>query len=372
MAKILARVCVRIDGINMKRVDKRGAGVDLGAVPWRVLNVSDQPLQLKLCLSGGQSFRWKYKEESDEWTGIVRGSVFKLKETKDGLLYQVLGSVHSTKPDSKVTRNATGIPNTQTEDERHESILKKYFRLDVDLKSLYEDWSKKDSIFKAAADKFYGVRMLAQEPVENLFSFICSQNNHITRISSMIEKLCSTYGQRICEDGEIIYYSFPSVDSLSSVEVESNLRELGFGYRAKFIQKSAAQIQEWGENEWFESLMKKPYKEAKSELIKLPGVGPKVADCICLMSLNHLEAVPVDTHVYQIAANLYLKHLKGRKSVTDAVYNEIGDHFRDMYGPLAGWAHTVLFCADLKKFEESGSKRISDETNKKTKRKKSN
>lgn len=110
------------------------------------------------------------------------------------------------------------------------------------------------------------------------------------------------------------------------------------------------------------------------------------------MSLNHLEAVPVDTHVYQIAANLYLKHLKGRKSVTDAIYNEIGDYFRNMYGPLAGWAHTVsfdffyispvglfltvynlqvLFCADLKKFEESGSKRISDDTNKKAKKKKS-
>lgn len=59
--------------------------------------------------------------------------------------------------------------------------------------------------------------------------------------------------------------------------MESNLRELGFGYRAKFIQKSAAQIQEWGENQWFESLMKKPYKEAKLELIKLPGVGPKVS-----------------------------------------------------------------------------------------------
>lgn len=84
-----------------------------------------------------------------------------------------------------------------------------------------------------------------------------------------------------------------------------------------------------------------PYKEAKKELIKLPGIGPKVADCICLMSLNHLEAVPVDTHVYQIAANLYLKHLKGRKSITDSVYNEIGDHFRNLYGPLAGWAHTV-------------------------------
>lgn len=59
------------------------------------------------------------------------------------------------------------------------------------------------------------------------------------------------------------------------------------------------------------------------------------------MSLNHLESVPVDTHVYQIAANNYLPHLKGKKSVTANMYAEIGDHFRNLYGPLAGWAHTV-------------------------------
>lgn len=105
-------------------------------------------------------------------------------------MYQVLGSLHSTKSNLKISgRNVTEIQNTQSEDEHHESILKKYFRMDMDLKSLYEDWSKKDSIFKAAADKFYGVRMLAQEPVENLFSFICSQNNHITRFSLMIIEL---------------------------------------------------------------------------------------------------------------------------------------------------------------------------------------
>lgn len=66
-----------------------------------------------------------------------------------------------------------------------------------------------------------------------------------------------------------------------------------------------------------------------------------MADCICLMSLNHLEAVPVDTHVYQIAAQNYLPHLRGKKNVTEKMYIEIGDYFRNMYGDLAGWAHTV-------------------------------
>jgi N-glycosylase/DNA lyase len=67
----------------------------------------------------------------------------------------------------------------------------------------------------------------------------------------------------------------------------------------------------------------------------------QVADCICLMSLGHLEAIPVDTHIYQVAVQRYLPHLGGRKTVTDKVYDEIGNHFRSLFGSLAGWAHTV-------------------------------
>ncbi|CAH2052398.1 unnamed protein product, partial [Iphiclides podalirius] len=180
-----------------------------------------------------------------------------------------------------------------------------------------------------------------------------NQNNHISRISSMVEKLCTFYGEKICEHDGVKYYSFPEVEMLAIPQVESKLRDLGFGYRAKFIQKSAAQIVEWGGITWFDSLQEMKYKDARQELMKLCGIGPKVADCICLMSLNHLEALPVDTHVYQIAAQNYLPHLKGKKNVTDKIYAEIGDHFRNLYGELAGWAHTVLFCADLKKFQNT-------------------
>lgn len=78
----------------------------------------------------------------------------------------------------------------------------------------------------------------------------------------------------------------------------------------------------------------------------------QVADCICLMSLNHLEAIPVDTHVLKIATEHYLAKRPQTKSMTPKLYNEIGDVFRDVYGPLAGWAQTVLFCADLTKFKD--------------------
>jgi N-glycosylase/DNA lyase len=87
-------------------------------------------------------------------------------------------------------------------------------------------------------------------------------------------------------------------------------------------------------------------------LLQLQGVGPKVADCVCLMGLGWGEAVPVDTHVWQIAQRDY-KFGKGKhKSLTKATYDAVGDHFRQLWGKEAGWAHSVLFAADLKTFSE--------------------
>ncbi|KAG6449750.1 hypothetical protein O3G_MSEX006239 [Manduca sexta] len=315
---------------------------------WNKLLCNHRELQLLGTLSGGQSFRWIHNKENDEWTGIFSKTVWKLKQENDYLLYQVIGSL--------LTTTQTIIKNKKqknTANRIFESLLEQYFRLDFNLSKYYEQWSEKDGLFKSACEQFYGIRMLSQEPVENLFSFICSQNNHISRISSMVEKLCSQYGDEICKHDGVTYYAFPEVEQLAQPEVEPKLRKLGFGYRAKFIQKSATQIVEWGGNEWFKSLQDMKYKDAKQELMKLHGIGPKVADCICLMSLNHLEALPVDTHVYQIAAQNYLPHLRGKKNVTEKMYAEIGDHFRNLYGDMAGWAHTVLFCADLKKFQKS-------------------
>lgn len=73
------------------------------------------------------------------------------------------------------------------------------------------------------------------------------------------------------------------------------------------------------------------------------------------MSLNHLEAIPVDTHVLKIASEYYLPPDRQTKSMSPKLYAEIGDAFRSVYGPLAGWAQTVLFCADLTKFKEKNA-----------------
>ncbi len=162
------------------------------------------------------------------------------------------------------------------------------------------------------------------------------------------------------------FHDFPAPEALAGPGVESHLRELGFGYRAKYLAQTA-QIVTQKPSGWLESLRnlesfdgrkmdtlemngRPGYRKAHEELLALQGVGPKVADCVCLMGLGWGEAVPVDTHVWQIAQRDY-KFGKGKhRSLTKQTYDAVGDHFRDLWGKEAGWAQSVLFTANLKSF----------------------
>ncbi len=140
--------------------------------------------------------------------------------------------------------------------------MKDYFQLKISLENLYKQWNSTDTNFNSLSNSFDGVRMLRQDPVENLFSFICSQNNHITRISSMVEKLCTYFGDEICEIEGKQYHAFPNLVALSADDVEGKLRELGFGYRAKYIHQCAKQILEKLSLNWLYELRSVSYKEA--------------------------------------------------------------------------------------------------------------
>jgi N-glycosylase/DNA lyase len=178
------------------------------------------------------------------------------------------------------------------------------------------------------------------------------------------------YGPLVGHIDDQAFHDFPSPESLTGPGVESHLRELGFGYRAGYIARTASIVAKEKPEGWLQTLCneepyddspdQKPlpeggregYRRAHEELLQLQGVGPKVADCVCLMGLGWGEAVPVDTHVWQIAQRDY-KFGKGKhKSLTKATYDAVGDHFRQLWGKEAGWAHSVLFAADLKAFSE--------------------
>jgi N-glycosylase/DNA lyase len=190
-----------------------------------------------------------------------------------------------------------------------------------------------------------------------------------------VHKLCTTYGPLIAHVGEAAFHDLPAPQALTGDGVEVKLRELGFGYRAKYIVATARTVASKPAG-WLDSLRnpEEPsfppsptsakkrgitYKEAHRELLQLSGVGPKVADCVCLMGLGWAEAVPVDTHVWQIAQRDY-KFGKGKaKTFSVGLYAPVGDFFRDLWGKEAGWAHSVLFTADLKTFAD---RLVKDET----------
>ena len=338
--------------------------LDVHNMTWRKLACTPTQLRLDIVLKCGQSFRWTtpFKDRPDEYVGVLNSKLWILKQEPDHILYKTLEKKPIIKAENK--HNLTPLDDKINKED--ENFLRNYFQLDVDLEHLYSSWKKVDPVFDNIAKHFIGVRILRQDPVENIFSFICSSNNNIQRISGMVENLCTRYGEEVAEikiaetseSTSKIYYSFPTIDRLcesptdESLDLEQTLRSLSFGYRASYIAKSAKQIQNAGGYEYLLNLRSLSYDDAKIELLKLTGIGPKVADCILLMSLDKPSSIPVDTHMFQIAAKKYLPHLRERKSVTDKVYAEIADHWRGLYGEYAGWTHSVLFSADLRHFQD--------------------
>ncbi|XP_014802227.1 PREDICTED: N-glycosylase/DNA lyase isoform X2 [Calidris pugnax] len=315
---------------------------------WRSLPCPPAELRLDLVLSSGQTFRW-WESSPGAWTGVLGERVWTLRQERDRLWYTVYGEEGAGPP--------AGASGAETD-----RILRDYFQLEVGLPALYRAWGAADPLFRKVARDFPGVRVLRQDPVECLLSFICTSNNHISRITAMIDRLCQAFGRRLCCLDARPLHAFPSLSALTGADAEARLRELGFGYRAKFVSGSARAIAEGLGAEGLRGLRTVPYAEARRVLCALPGVGTKVADCVCLMALDKAEAVPVDTHVWRIARQRYGAALGGR-SLTPRAHQEIGDFFRGLWGPRAGWAQAVLFCADLRKGQEPASSQDRDRRN---------
>lgn len=301
------------------------------------------------------------------------GRIVSLKQDADHLHYR------STRPKAAAaapltppaSSTGTNTPEEPPADDT-EALLKNYFNLHHDLAELYRQWADADPNFRKRAPKFTGVRMLNQDAWEALVGFICSSNNNISRISQMVHKLCLHYGPYIGTIGNEVFHDFPTVAALTAPGVEAHLRELGFGYRARYIAQTAQNISQHRPQGWLLSLRNPAsvawgaaapgratpdeaptYKRAHEQLLELTGVGPKVADCVCLMGLGWGEAVPVDTHVWQIAMRDYKFGGKSKnRTLTKALYDAVGDHFRELWGSQAGWAHSVLFTADLRTFSD--------------------
>ncbi|MGI4788200.1 MAG: DNA glycosylase [Janthinobacterium lividum] len=280
----------------------------------------------------GQTFRWRLDKEgwwscllstTDSQTGRAEHQLVRLWQDDEAVFYET-----SPKP-------------------RDLTLVRDYFRLDVDLPSLSREFIEADSHIRPALAEFAGLRVIRQDPVECLFSFICTSAAPLYRIRRTIAALCREYGDAYpVEVAGLTHSAFPPVHRLAEASLP-HLTWLGLGYRAAYVKETAQAVMAHGGAGWLLGLRDRPYAEAKAALMTLPGVGEKIADCVCLFSLDKDEAIPVDTHIRKISQRTYLADTLPTKSLTKATYARIGDDLRARFGPMAGWAQQYLFFHDL-------------------------
>lgn len=187
-------------------------------------------------------------------------------------------------------------------EEEFEVFWKRFFDLEEDYGHWIASVDKQDGYLCAAVEHGGGIRILRQELWEVTVSFIISQQNNIPRIRKSVDALCRRFGERK-ESGEgREYYAFPTPQALADAEEEA-LKACGLGYRARYIRQTAEMVVR--REVLLQELPSMEYDAAVKELMRLSGVGRKVADCICLFALHHVEAFPVDTHISAMLAAHY-------------------------------------------------------------------
>ncbi|GFI21510.1 DNA-3-methyladenine glycosylase [Lachnospiraceae bacterium] len=213
--------------------------------------------------------------------------------------------------------------------EEYENIWEEYFDMNTDYGKIIADIDANDTYLMAAAEYGKGIRILQQDLWEMIISFIISQQNNIKRIRKCIKQLCEKYGEKRKAANNVIYFDFPTPESLAKTQVEA-LYDCGLGYRSRYIYETANKVYHGDIN--LQELWQMDYESAKKELLKLYGVGVKVADCICLFALHKTDAFPKDTHINKVLATQYPEGFPFEK-----------------YGKNSGILQQYLFYYDLKK-----------------------
>lgn len=383
-----------------------------------------KPIQRKKESAWGNS-------NATQWYGVLRVDsetdiVVILRETPDSVWYKtVYVPAHVPEPSSSSTfvrdylYSYFRISNPHAKNSNHDNTN----GMDDDngggddyccsVPTLYQEWSQQCPRMQIIASCIPGVRILQSDPWECFVSFLCSSNNNIPRITQMLQSIRKTYGQPLCpvpyhitstlkqhaddnnnvdddRDKKIPWiYSFPSLQHLHQTATEQDLRQTcGMGYRAKYLIQSMNQLMTLGGESYLHQLRKPPTHtnnnnitnnalHVQNQLIQFPGIGRKVADCIALFALRQDDAIPVDTHVWNIALRDYandeedsveedeeedviskqsyssIVSLRMAKILTPTVYQRVGDIFRKRFPNKSGWAHSLLFVAELPSFRNA-------------------
>ncbi len=182
-------------------------------------------------------------------------------------------------------------------EDEFEAFWREYFDLDADYGRYKAAVAKRDAYLQAAVRAGGGLRILRQDLWETIVCFIISQQNNIARITKCVENLCVLCGEARRNAAGETYYAFPTAERLAACTPE-DLAPVRLGYRAKYICAAARQLA--GGEVDLEVVRRMHYADAKAALLRLTGVGVKVAECICLFALHHIDAFPIDTHIRQM------------------------------------------------------------------------
>ena len=222
-----------------------------------------------------------------------------------------------------------------------------------DLKSAYGAYigsvRKRDAYLRRASLMGSGIRILNQDPWEMILTFVISQQKTIPKIREAVETLSHQFGTQhsaVISQGntekEVSWHSFPTPIQLSEAS-EETLRALKLGYRAKYIARLCQDAAEGKLN--LDTLKTMNYEEAMTYLKGFYGIGEKVANCICLFGLHHIEAFPVDTWIEQILMQEYYKKKKKKYDSLpkNRLYSEIIHDYFGMYQGYAGVMQQYIF-----------------------------
>ncbi len=229
-------------------------------------------LDLAQTLDCGQAFRWSVDTDG-VWNGVVENRICRVSQNDDCITFY------------------------DCDEQLFSCLYKRYFDIDRDYEAVLSAINQNE-ILKNASDMASGIRILRQDAWETVCSFIISQNNNIPRIKGIIDRLCSNFGEDLGGGN----YTFPSAEKIAALSVE-DLSVIRSGFRAKYILDAARKLTS-GEVS-VSKIETLSTADARAELMKIYGVGEKVADCVLLFSFARMDAFPKDVWIKRAMQKLF-------------------------------------------------------------------
>ncbi len=255
-------------------------------------------VDLDSTLGCGQAHRWR--KAGDSWEGVLGDSVVTLTQTEDG--FECVGC-------------------------SEERILS-YMRADDDLNGIYEECAAADPYVAELIDGCRGLRILRQDHWECIATYILAVNANVKRIGTMVESVCREFGRDL--GGR---HSFPTPEEIVSKKERIPICKLGYR-EGRFVRFAESVANGAFDPDSLEGL---PYGRCVEELLKIEGVGPKVADCIALFSYGHLDAFPIDARI---------GHVLKEKYGAEGSYKVLAEFSRNRFGRYCGYSQEFLYHSD--------------------------